>query len=154
MKQSAIIIVSLHNRLEYFGYQTITDTCTITNNTQLYCSVPGKRPWALKHNSQFWSAWALTQDQNSIRLYRSCYSGPLKCGTCTWALTWEWALPGTLYTDHNINLSYYKFCTSKTGHHEHSGAALIQRSHRFNDALLHTESTWPARVKVLLEYYK
>ena len=26
----------------------------------------------------------------AIRLYRSCYSGPLKCGT--WALTREWAL--------------------------------------------------------------
>ena len=49
-----------------------------------YRSVPGKRPWALKHNSRFWPAWALTQDQNSIRLYRSCYSDPLKCGT--WAL--------------------------------------------------------------------
>ena len=26
----------------------------------------------------------LTRDQNSISLYRSCYSGPLKCGT--WVL--------------------------------------------------------------------
>ena len=50
----------------------------------VYRSVPGKRPWALKHNLRFWTAWALTQDQNSICLYRSCYSGPLKCGT--WAL--------------------------------------------------------------------
>jgi hypothetical protein len=51
-----------------------------------YCrSVPGKRPWALKHDLQFWPAWALTRDQNPIRLYRCCYSDPLKCGT--WALT-------------------------------------------------------------------
>ena len=28
--------------------------------------------------------WVLTQDQNSVHLYRSCYSGPLKCGT--WVL--------------------------------------------------------------------
>ena len=55
-----------------------------------YRSVPGKRPWALKYNSQFWPTWALTWDQNSIRLYRSSYSDPLKWGT--WALTWEWAL--------------------------------------------------------------
>ena len=27
---------------------------------------------------------------NSIRLYRRCYSAPLKCGT--WALSQEWAL--------------------------------------------------------------
>ena len=50
----------------------------------IYRSVPGKRPWVLKHNSRFSPAWALTRDQNPIRLYRSCYSGPLKCGT--WAL--------------------------------------------------------------------
>ena len=28
-----------------------------------YRSVPGKRPWALKHNSQVWAAWELTRDQ-------------------------------------------------------------------------------------------
>ena len=61
-----------------------------TTSILIYCSVPGKRPWALKRNSRFWPAWALTQDQNPIRLYRSCYIDPLKCGT--WALTWEWAL--------------------------------------------------------------
>ena len=53
----------------------------------VYHSVPGKRSWALKHNLQFWPAWVLTRDQNFIRLYRSCYSGPLKCST--WALTRE-----------------------------------------------------------------
>ena len=46
--------------------------------------------WALKYNLRFWPAWALTQDQKPIRLYRSCYSGPLKCAT--WAPIWEWAL--------------------------------------------------------------
>ena len=35
-----------------------------------YHSIPYKLPWAL------------TRDKNSIRLYRSCYSGPLKCSTC------------------------------------------------------------------------
>ena len=55
-----------------------------------YHSVLGKHPWALKYNSRYWPAWALTQDQNPIRLYRSCYSGPLKCSA--WALTREWAL--------------------------------------------------------------
>ena len=53
-------------------------------------SVPGKHPWVLKHNSQFWPAWALTGSINCICLYRSCYMDPLKCGT--WALTREWAL--------------------------------------------------------------
>ena len=53
-------------------------------------SVPGKHSWVLKHNSLFWPTWVLTQDQNSVHLYRSCYSGPLKCGTR--ALTREWAL--------------------------------------------------------------
>ena len=57
---------------------------------RLYGSVLGKRPWALKHNSQFWPTWALTRDQNSIYLNRSCYSGSLKCGT--WTLTREWVL--------------------------------------------------------------
>ena len=54
--------------------------------------VPGKRPWRLKYNSRyrFWPTWVLTWDQNSICLYRSCYSGPLKFGI--WALTREWAL--------------------------------------------------------------
>ena len=56
-----------------------------------YRSVLGKRPWALM------PACVLTQDQNPIHLHRSCYSGPLKCGTQ--ALTrdttvllknWEW----------------------------------------------------------------
>ena len=46
--------------------------------------------WAPKHNLRFWPAWALTRDQNSIRLYRSCCIDPLKWGT--WALTREWAL--------------------------------------------------------------
>ena len=55
-----------------------------------YRSVPGKRPWALKHKSLFWPAWTLTQDIFSIRLYRSCYIDLLKCST--WALTQEWAL--------------------------------------------------------------
>ena len=55
-----------------------------------YCSVLGKRPWALKHTSQFWPAWVLTQDIISIHLYRSCYIDPLKWGT--WALTQEWVL--------------------------------------------------------------
>ena len=64
---------------------TVVDT---TCSVYEYHSVPGKRPWALKHNSQFWSARALTWDQNSIRLYRSCYRGPLKCGTSV--LTREW----------------------------------------------------------------
>ena len=53
-------------------------------------SVPGKRPWALKHNSGFWPAWAPTRDINSICLYRSCNSDPLKFGA--WALTQEWVL--------------------------------------------------------------
>ena len=56
----------------------------------MYSSVPGKCSWALNIPRDFWPAWALTWDQNSIRLYTSCYSGPLKCGT--WALTREWAL--------------------------------------------------------------
>ena len=57
----------------------------------MYHSVPGKHPWALKHNSRFRPAWALTRDINSICLYGSCNSDPsLKFGT--WALTQEWAL--------------------------------------------------------------
>ena len=58
-----------------------------TVQVRYYRSVPGKCPWALKHNSQFWPAWVLTRDQNSIRLYRNCYIYPLKWGT--WALTPE-----------------------------------------------------------------
>ena len=55
-----------------------------------YRSVLGKCPWALKHNSRFWPAWALSiWDINSIHLYRSCYIDPLKCH---WVLTLEWAL--------------------------------------------------------------
>ena len=62
-------------------------------NITSYRSVSGKRPWALKHKSRFWPAWALIQDQNSIRLYRNCYSDPLKCSAWAWAwaLTREWA---------------------------------------------------------------
>jgi hypothetical protein len=49
-----------------------------------YRSVPGKCPWALKHNSQFWTTWAVTWDITSTCLYKSCYINPLKYGT--WAL--------------------------------------------------------------------
>jgi hypothetical protein len=66
-----------------------------------YRSVTGKRPWALKHYSRFWPAWALTWDQNPIRLYRSCYSDPLKCGT--WALTREWALARDTTVSTNVS---------------------------------------------------
>ena len=38
-------------------------------NHYTYHGVPGKCPWALKHILQFWAAWALTQDQNSICMY-------------------------------------------------------------------------------------
>ena len=73
-----------------------------------YCSVPGKHPWALKHNSRFWPAWALTRDINSICLYGSCNSDPLKFGT--WALTREWALARdtTLHT-----FKYYSYVVSE-----------------------------------------
>ena len=40
------------------------------------------QPWMLKHNPWFWpSPQMLTQDINSIHLYRSCYIYPLKYGT-------------------------------------------------------------------------
>ena len=58
--------------------------------TYYYRSVPGKCPWGLEYTSQFWPVWALTRDIISIRLYISCYTDPLECGT--WALTREWAL--------------------------------------------------------------
>ena len=89
-------------RLTFCFWQTtftnsINQLATITNFTtswQLswhcvckYCSVPGKRQWALKHNLRFWPAWAFTRDITAIRLYRSCCSGPLKCAT--WALSWD-----------------------------------------------------------------
>ena len=64
--------------------------CSQSYISYIYRSVPGKRPWALKHNSRFWPAWALTQNINSICLYGSCNSDPLKFST--WALTREWAL--------------------------------------------------------------
>ena len=53
-----------------------------------YRSVPGKRPWALKYNSRFRPAWALSRDihVNSICLYGSCNSDSLKFGI--WALTY------------------------------------------------------------------
>ena len=61
----------------------------------LYRSVLGKRPWALKHNSRFRPTRALTWDINSMCLYGSCNSDPLKFGT--WALTREWALARDTY---------------------------------------------------------
>ena len=66
-----------------------------------YCSVPGKRPWALKHTLLFWPAWALTRDKNSIRLYRSCYIDSLKCGA--WAFTQKWALAQDTTVNCNSN---------------------------------------------------
>ena len=57
----------------------------------------------LKHNSRFWPTWALTWDQNPIRLYRSCYSGSLKCGA--WVLTQEWVLA----QDTRIILYYHNY---------------------------------------------
>ena len=54
----------------------------------VYHSVPGKCPWALKCDSRFRFAWALTRDINCMHLYGSCYTDPLKFGT--WA-----CLPGS-----------------------------------------------------------
>ena len=39
---------------------------TLDHISGIYRSVPGKCPWAVEHNSQFWPAWAFTQDQNPI----------------------------------------------------------------------------------------
>ena len=74
------------------GYYYLTLRVLNNNNTVYYNSVPGKRPWALKHNSWFCSEWALTRDITSIILclYGGCYINPLNC--VTWALTREWAL--------------------------------------------------------------
>ena len=33
-------------------------------------SVPGKCPWVLKHNLRFWPAWMLTQDINSMFVWK------------------------------------------------------------------------------------
>ena len=71
-------------------FKPLRQRYTIFVHIVIYCSVLGKRPWALKHKWQFWPAWALTRDITSMRLYRSCYIDPMKCGA--WALTQEWAL--------------------------------------------------------------
>ena len=34
---------------------------SIPYNT-VFRSVPGKHPWMLKHNSQFWATWAFTRE--------------------------------------------------------------------------------------------
>jgi hypothetical protein len=62
---------------------------TNTLSVLLDCGDPGKRTLALKPNSRFWCAWALTRDINYIRLYRSCYYiDPMKSGL----ITQEWVL--------------------------------------------------------------
>ena len=71
----------------------------------IYRSVLGKRPWALKHNLHFWPAWALTRDINSICLYGSCNSDPLKFGT--WALTREWVLARDTTVIRHTHLGHY-----------------------------------------------
>ena len=65
----------------------------------MYHSVPGKRPWVLKHIGPH--GCMLTRDIASIRLYRSCYIDPLKCAT--WALA-----QGTTVCRYFIGL---KWCT-------------------------------------------
>ena len=37
-------------------------------NKHTYCSVPGKRPWVLKHTSRFWPTWALTRNTNTCTM--------------------------------------------------------------------------------------
>ena len=64
----------------------------------------------LNINSRLWTTWALTRDQDSIRLYRCCYSASLKCGT--WALTQERALA----RDTTV-LYVYVHCILYTGVH-------------------------------------
>ena len=96
------VIIMWCSKYMYTCYMYV---CTSINLfTYVYRSVPGKHPWALKHNSRFWTAWALTRDQTSICLYRSCYSGPFKCGT--WALTREWALA----QDTTVCTYMYSYC--------------------------------------------
>ena len=75
----------------------LTDTTTQSKDTEISCvhstlclfvctvqysttctvlRVLGKRLWTLKLNSRFWTTWAFTRDQYSIRFYRRCYRGP------------------------------------------------------------------------------
>ena len=61
-----------------------------------YRSVSGKQ------NLRFWPTWALARDQNSILLYRSYYSCPLKFGT--WALAWGTGV--RMCTDTRFHYSY------------------------------------------------
>ena len=54
------------------GRGTTKDRCCawLTPTFCMYRSVQGKRPWALKHNSRFWPAWALTWDINSMFVWK------------------------------------------------------------------------------------
>ena len=75
-----------------------------------YCGVPNKRPWALKHYSQFSPSWTLTQDINYcilVCLYRNCYIDPLKCGT--WALTRDTMVAD--YTDNDAAVCMFNICS-------------------------------------------
>ena len=54
------------------GISAKTRQTLCTTSLSKYRNVPGKRLWALKHNSQFWPTWALIQDITLICLYRSC----------------------------------------------------------------------------------
>ena len=65
------------------GYATLKGTVVYR--------VPGKHPWALKHNSH---TWVLTRDINCIHLYGSCHIDTLKFGT--W---WEWVLVWDIMVD-------------------------------------------------------
>ena len=56
---------STQNKLE-----TTVHIITMAHINSKYRSVPGKHPWVLKHNSRFWPAWALTQDINSMFVWK------------------------------------------------------------------------------------
>ena len=109
-----------------------------------YRSVPGKRPWALKHTSRFWPAWALTRDI-SIRLYRSCYIDPLKWGT--WTLARDTTVI-TLAYYHGIFVSFHDIMwpvrTMRKGNFENVVSILAQAKTetRLRSTLLPTYNTY------------
>ena len=57
----------------------------------IYRSVPDKRPWALKHNSQYWPAWA-------IKIPSVCIEDATVApwNAVHWCLPRSGRLPGTL----------------------------------------------------------
>ena len=57
---------SQNEKGEWVNYSTYGKAFPTIKTNNYYGGVPGKRPWAHKHNVRFWPTWALTSNLHTF----------------------------------------------------------------------------------------